>query len=595
VDSPTWRFGQFSIAPGEKLLRRAGQPVSLPPKAVETLLVLIESAGRVVGKEELLRKVWPDVAVEENNLTQQISILRKTFDEEGPTWIQTVPKRGYRFAPPVETQTPLRRKRTAFAASAVAAIVVLIAIGLFATRPEAVHSVAVLPLQPLSPNDELSAVGLGITDAVVQRLAYSGEVEVQPMSAVRRYLANNPDPLAAGRELNVDAVLAGTIQRAGDRYRITMELVDVRTNRSRWSGKIEESAADVFRLQDMVAEATLRSLPSKADTAAASGPRRRIPAPAAHEAFLKGRYYWSRRTDGDVERAIQEFERAVSIDDSYANAWAGLASAINLQSLHFISEPEPSFARSRSAARQALLLDPDSAEAHAALGFITFYYDWKWQDAETSFRRAIALDPANGNYRQLLSNLLVANGRFDEAIAQMDEAIRADPASLMVRAVTGRQYYLARRYGEAVAVLQKALDMDSSFHAARGVLGSTLSEIGRFEEARQILEELAKSGQSQAYIHAAYAAAKAGDAEGARQHMRQAEESASNGAFHHYDKAAVHVALGEPDLAFRELDHAIRKRYSGMVWLKVDPRLDPIRSDPRFAMCLSRVGFQPGP
>ena len=242
MDPSTYRFGPFAISRDEKLLRRSGEPVPLPPKAVETLLLLVQSPGQVVSKEEIMRAVWPDAVVEENNLTQQISLLRKALGNGGGggTWIQTVPKRGYRFVPPdpvpvpapAPVREPWRGKRIAIAA---AALIIIAATAVIATRPAEIRSVAVLPIQPLTANDELSAIGLGISDAVVQRLSYSRDLTVRPMASVRQYIGKAADPAKVGRELSVDAVIAGTIQRDGDRYRITMELVDIRNNRSRWS------------------------------------------------------------------------------------------------------------------------------------------------------------------------------------------------------------------------------------------------------------------------------------------------------------------------------------------------------------------------
>jgi tetratricopeptide (TPR) repeat protein len=484
-----------------------------------------------------------------------------------------------------------RDKTILIGGAVIVLMALIIVIASFAPRPEAIQTVAVLPVQPLSPNEELSAIGLGLSDAVVQRLAYAPGITVRPIASVRKYLGGMADPLSVGREMKVDAVITGTIQRDHDRYRVTMELVDVRTDRSRWTGRIEEKAADVFRLQDIVSEATLRSLPNDA---LSNRPSRVVkpPLPAAHEAFLKGRYYWSRRTGDDVERAVEEFERAVSLDDSYAAAWAGLASAINLQSLHFVAVPAASFPRARSAARQALLLDPNHPEAHAAIGFIHFYHDWKWSEAEKSFRRSIELDPTNGNYRQLLSNLLMATGRFDEGLRHIDEAVRVDPASIMVRSVAGRQYYLAGRYEESARFLREAIAMDNTFAAPHYSLGLTLSAMGNVEDGKRELEEsIRRNFGAQAYMHLAVFAAANGDREQARLHVEQARASTKNGAVLPYDMAAVHGALGDFDAAFRSLDRAIADRYSGMVWLKIDPRVASLRADPRYPLYLKRVGL----
>lgn len=591
----TYRFGSFQISPEEKLLRRGGEAVALPPKAVETLLLLIHSAGKVVSKDDILRAVWPDVVVEENNLTQQISLLRKALGDS--EWIQTVPKRGYRFTAPVNAPSPSATEsrsgnRLMIGLGATVVMVALvIVLASFSKNPAQIQSVAVLPVQPLASDEELSAIGLGISDAVIQRLSYAPGLEVRPVAAVRKYLGRSVDVPAVGKELNVDGVVTGSIQRDQDRYRITLELVDVRRNRSRWTSKIEEKG-DLFRLQDIVAEVALRSMTAETKTTASARPARRSPVPEAHEAFLKGRYYWSRRTTGDVERAIEQFERAVMLDDSYAAAWAGLASAINLQTLHFISEPSISFGRSRSAARQALILDPRLAEAHAALGFISFYYEWNWAEGEKAFRRAIELDPNNGNYRQLLANLMVATGRFDEAIATDQEAIRRDPGSIMVRTAAGYHHYLARRYEESAAILRRTIAMDTSFASAHMTLARALTALGRYEEAARELEQGVAGGiGAQAHVLEAVLAVQLGDYDLARRKIEQARSATRNGASLHYDLARAHAALGEFDKAFHYLDRGIKERYSGMVWMAVDPGLDPLRSDLRFPGYLERVGL----
>lgn len=504
-----YEFGPSRLHPSRWILERGGETVPLTPRAFDTLLALVESRGRVLTKEELLQSVWKGAVVDENNLSQAVSAVRKALGDgaNGDHYISTVPRRGYAFAAPVVEafEAPEAPAQTALAeppadapdeAPARAARwgkPVWIALGVVAAglgslwivrsreQPEGValvRSIAVLPFQSLASAKDNEHLGVALADAVITRLGYVRGLSVRPTSAVLPFAGK--EPIAAGRALSVDAVLEGRIQESEGRLRVTVQLIGVRQGTPLWSGKFDVPRARLFTLEDSLSEEVTDALASKFS----SGDerrlgRRRSTKPEAYEAYLRGRYFWNRRSPNDLDAALREFEAALAADSLFAPAWSGIADARVLRGTDTPAE----FPLARAAAEKALSLDPDLAEAHASLAMARFFGQWDFTGAERGFQRALRLAPGYVTAHHWYAYWLAAMGRFDEAVAEIRRAREIDPTSLTVNRDLGHILLYAKRYDEAAAQLKTVVRMDPSFPHARFYLAAALLFGSHLEEA----------------------------------------------------------------------------------------------------------------
>ncbi len=597
----SYSFGSFRLLPVERLLTRNGKPLPLTPKVFDTLLLLVERRGRLVEKEELMELLWPGVFVNENNLNKNVSVLRKalrngTGDDE---YIETVPKRGYRFVGEVTTEelivqdspaaaAPRRRGRSYVAAGAISITVIAAVILIVASRPGArpksgprqIHSIAVLPFRRIDGNDSNRYLGLALADSLIDRLGYARTYAVRPTSSIQRYVDGATDALTAARELGVDGVVEGTIQQSGTRMRVTVALISAADRTPVWSGKFDDGTGDVFELEDLVGGAVARALSS---TEPIPPPGHRPP-PDAYDAFLRGRYYISARGPGDIANAVKAYREAIRRDDGFAAAHAGEAEALILSSLYRELPPSESFPRAKAEAMRALALDPSLAEGHGCLGAASFYYDHDARGTERELLRAIALKPQYHTARRWYANYLTACGRFDDAIAQIRAAQSADPQSLMLRSVLGWHLFMARRYDQAIDQLQRTLDIDSSFVPAIHSLALAYVATKRYDEAIALFEKEANlAGESFMVADMARLYALRGERPVAEAYLRRAEELARQKKVMAYDVASVYGVLGDDERATEWLATAIAAHESGIVWLDVDPRMDSARRAPKFA------------
>src|SRR5688500_3513645 len=445
-----YEFGPFRLDPAEHILLREGLAVSLRPKEFAVLLALVEHHGRLMTKEDLLQEVWPGQFVEEGNLNRHISSLRRVLGEssDAPQYVETVPKVGYRFVAPVreirdgsadmvierhtiarivteeeeeeangrEVIEPAsepkallttgeknnRRRRLALAASLVILIGLTLAFTYAWTSRKSqetktaatVTSLAVLPFKPIGAGDEDDYLGLGMADALITKLSNIQKINIRPTSAVRKYDAPNQDPVAAGRELGVEAVIEGSVQRVGGRIRVTVQLVSVKDRTPLWAEKFDEQFTDIFAVQDRISEQVARAL-----TLTLSSTEKKLLTKHftensdAYQLYLKGRYFWNKRTVEGLNKGINYFNEAVEKDPSYALAYVGLADSYGLLSDYGGLQPNEACPQAKKAAMQALALDERLAEAPAALSLIKPSYDWDWPGAEREYRRAIQLKP----------------------------------------------------------------------------------------------------------------------------------------------------------------------------------------------------------
>lgn len=597
--------GPLRVDVDEHAVTRDGRRLSVPPKAFQLLVLLLERRGGLVTKDELLTALWPDVVVQENNLTQQVSLLRRTIGD-GVT-IETVPRIGYRLTTPVETCTaalhedhsavrpssPLfirnRRRWLAAAAAALALICGSVWISMRTAgateTPRPTRTLAVLPLRSLADDPSLDHLGTGIADAVTYHLAVHPSLSLRPTATVLPYAKRNESVATVARELKVDTIVAGTIQRHGERIRVRIQLIDATRNLATFTAQFDEAAVDLFGIEDLVAGAVARALALDPPLSAPRSGRRASQVAGAYEAYLKGRHELAKRTPVSIVASIAQFEDATRLDPRYAAAWAALGEAYNLLPMHRVLAPLEAYPKAKHAAMTALKIDPESADAHAVLGTSAFYFEWDWRRAEAHLRRAIALDANCATARHVLSNLLVAAERFDEAYAVMDEARRRDPMSTTLASVSAYQLYLGRRFDASVARARQTLDRDRTFAQAHGILAYSLAKTGKTADAIAAIDHFATLLGSRSYATAQLATLYASvperrrEADAMRGRLLELLDEKKVSAF---DLARFHAEMGEPDEALRRLSEARNERDPGIVWLRVDPAFDPLRPMPAF-------------
>jgi DNA-binding winged helix-turn-helix (wHTH) protein/TolB-like protein/tetratricopeptide (TPR) repeat protein len=486
-----YEFGPFRLDTADRTLWRDGQMVPLTPKALDTLVALVESGGRLIDKENLLKAVWPDTFVEEGNLAVQISLLRKVFGEDG--YIETVPRRGYRFVAPITEvpdalapvigKEPSLLKRRLLLGGAAATV----AAGAFAvwrvtrglrTSFLSIRSVAVLPFQMLRPNPGDELLGLGLADAVITKLGGINKCIVRPTSAVRQFDQTSRDPVAVGAQLGVEAVLDASIQSAGDRIRVNVQLIRVSDGQHLWTETFDLRRGDLFTLEDELATQFSRSLFGGPPTEG-----RYQPKPEAHRLYTLGRYHRNRWNTAGQRKAIEYFEQAIAIDPGYAAAYAMMANSWILLGYLFGMPPREAFPKAQAAAEKALSLDDRLSEAHHALGSIRLFFDWNFADAERRVRRAIELNPNNADSVHAFGVVRTVLGKGKEGISALQLALDIDPTSQWRHGGMTFQYACANRIDAAIEEAKKAHELDPTLGAPMHDLFNLHMVLGRYREA----------------------------------------------------------------------------------------------------------------
>jgi DNA-binding winged helix-turn-helix (wHTH) protein/TolB-like protein/tetratricopeptide (TPR) repeat protein len=458
-----------------------------------------------------------------------------------------------------------------------------------------VRSLAVLPVLALSGGEDAEMLGLAMADALITRLSQLEPLVVRPTSAVQELRGPGRDAVAIGRRLQVDAVMDGSLQRSGDRLRVSLRLLRVDDASTLWAGNFETVYTDPFSVQDLVSGQV-----AEAFSLQVAGRRTRqlgnrgTADPEAYQDYVRGRYFWNRRTEPDLRKAMEHFRAALGRDPAFAAAHAGIADSWAVLPLYSSVPPGEAFPRAIAAAGEALRLDPELAEAHTSLAYARFLYEWSWRDAEEGFRRAQRLDPGYPTAPHWYAYLLSALGRHDEAVAQARLAQQLDPLSLVINADLGLVLYFARRYDDAIAQFQRAIELDPRFAYARFGLALALSAAGRHDEAvregEQAVELAAGSSVNEAVR--GFALGRAGRPDEARQvlaGLRAREPRVQPGAF-----ALLHLGLDDREAALLWLEKALAERSRFVVFLQVWPVYDGVRDDPRFAALIHDVGLPAG-
>jgi TolB-like protein/Flp pilus assembly protein TadD len=559
-------------------LLRDGTPVALPSKAFDMLVVLLESGGSLVGKDDLFSRVWPDQIVEESNLTVQVSAIRKALGERkgNPHYIVTIPGHGYRFTGNLINPSEGVRTQNNSASSA------------------PIRSIAVLPFKPLVASERDESFEMGMADTLITRLSRIEQLDVRPTSAVRQYTKLEDEVKTAGRSLMVDAVLDGSIQKSGDRIRVGVRLVRVEPGQTLWTEQFDEDFSNIFAVQDAISGKVADALAVKLG----GKERDRLgkhdtDSSEAYELYLKGRYFWDKFTPNDHQKATEYFTQAIGKDPNYAVAYAGLADTYGASATNGWLRPNEAYPKAKLTVQKALSLDDTLAEAHANLGAITMFYDLDWVSAEREYRRAIELNPDYEITYEVYSYLLCALGRPDEGIEKARRGLEANPLSGPMANDLALAYYQARRYDEAIEQYQKTLEMEPTRAEALLGLGMVYEQKGMYEEA---IEEYQKAinaaGRSSAILaQLGHAYAMSGKRNEAISLVGEIKNMLDQSFRSPYDLAILYTGLGEREDAFEQLNKAYEETSGWIMYLKVEPQFDSLRADPRYGSLLQRLNL----
>jgi TolB-like protein/DNA-binding winged helix-turn-helix (wHTH) protein/Flp pilus assembly protein TadD len=651
-------FGRFRLLPHRRELRADGVAVELGSRAFEILMVLIEARGALVTKDEFLSRVWPDTVVEENNLVVQISALRKALGEDrdfirtvsGRGYRFVAEIRTSVAASDAETRvdrgavaeapqsTPSSNLPTAIssligreteheeASDLPAGVVEITDTGSSSRRPSRlldcrllvfslarlfvasfswilhsrnqaspkICSIAVLPLESLSSDPSQDYFADGMTDELISTLGQISALRVISRTSIMTYKRVRKLLPEIARELNVEAVVEGTVLRFGDRVRITAQLIQVPVERHIWAQSFEGDLQDTLVLQSSVARAIaeqVRATMTEQEQAALQNSK---PVnPVAYEAYLKGRYFINKRTGDDLKKAIEYFSYAIDRDPTYAAAYSGLADAYALSGdwKYGVLSPQKAFSKAKAAASKALALDDKLAEAHASLAFALDLYGWDWETAESEYKRAIKLDPGYAPAHQWYSWHLMMMGRHSEGIIELTKAESLDPLSLIISADMADALCVARRYDEAVQKSKTILEMDPNFAIGHYELGQALEQKRLHDEAivefQRAIELSGHSGAFDSYL--GYTYAMSGQKEEAIKIVDDLRARHDQNPSADADIALIYVGLGDRDRAMIALNKAYGARFKASILLR--PAFDPLRSDPRFQDLLRRIGL----
>ena len=637
--SQFYEFGRFRVKSDERVLLREEELVPLTPKAFDILLALLENDGRVVNKDDLMKKVWPNTFVEEGNLTQNVSLLRKALGEsaDGPQFIETVPRRGYRFVAPVNRSnengqdsfveraalmplpgqqkqtngeaghstldngrwTFLSRRLPAVVLTLAAVLVTVAGIAYLSARnkagasPSSIQSIAVLPFVDDSPDGDAEFLDDEIAESLVNSLTKLPKLRVVPRSVMVSYKGRDVDPRKVGKELNVRAVVTGRVHRRGDTISIQADLIDLDSVSQIWGQHYERRLSDILLVQEEISRDIFENLRLKLNVEE----QKQL---EAYRLYLKGRNAWNKRTPEGLQQGIDYFQQAINTDPNYAAAYAGLADCYNMQVIYGVHQPKEGFPKAKEAAVKALEMDETLAEAHTSLAFIRFRWDRDRVEAEREFQLAIKYKPTYAPAHQWYSSYLVALERFDEAVAEAKRTSELEPLSFIASSHLGWILYLSGRNDEAIAQCTKILSLDPNSFPAHRYLGLAYEQKGMYPQAIDEFQKGVKlSGSPLILALLGHAYAASGKTKEARQvlsdlhDLSESREAESRRYVSPYTVAAIYSGLGEKDQAFKWLEQANEEHDVWLMNLKVDPVFAKLRSDKRFKDLLTRTGLRP--
>ena len=632
------RFGVFELDCRAQELRKSGVLMRLPPQPFRILVLLASRPGQVVTREDIRQEIWGyETFVDfERGLNQCVSQIRTVLgdDAETPRYIETLPRRGYRFIYPVTAPSAAagstgasvppgvvdsiaaasahRREggalpyKSVALAAAVVVLILAVAVGLNVaglrnrllgrmTRPPRIHSIAVLPLENLSGDPKQEYFAEGMTDELITDLSKISALRVIARTSTVAYRGSKKPLREIARELSVDAVVEGSVEEAEGRVRINVQLADASTQQNLWAASYQRDSKDVLSLQSDVAE----TIAEKIQGSITPQEKRRLEGgrtvnPAAHNAYLRGRYLFDQRTPSQGLLATQYFRTAIKLDPGYASAYAGLSTSLVSQSYLAVARAQDAMPEARAVAQHALQLDPDSGEAYTALGAVQFSYDWDWKAAEQNLRRGIELNPSDPLAETFYALYLGATGKRQQAVVYSQRAIKLDPVSFWANRQLAAMLYFDRQYNAALAQLERAEELQETEAVIDNWRSWIYDKKGMKDKSVQAdLKYAAALGESAANLRSYRSAYARGGWRAYWQarveHLLQQPEANDGPGM----VAICYLHLGNSDQAIYWLNRAVDLHSIYAILLAVNPEMDPIRSDPRFQSILRRMNFPP--
>lgn len=589
-----YEFSPFRLDVVLRQLFYNDTPIFLPSKTLDILILLVENSGRLVTKEELLRQIWMNQFVEENNLTVRISALRKALGGKGgKRFIETVPGSGYRFAARVKEIFSHRTE----------------------TNDEAFRSIAVLPLLNENNQQRLNYLCDGITDSLIGSLSQLATLKVVSRNIVFRYKGMDIDPLAAGAELGVSAILVGKLNQINNYLILSVELTNMAGGSRLWGATFKRQVSELFNLPEEIAKEVSRRLRIKVSKVEQDLiAKRHTDNSEAYTLYLKGRYFLNKRSEPGVNRSIKYFMKAIKQDCHYAPPYTGLADAYLAMSGYGLVSPRRTMPKARSAILRALEIDNQLAEAYVSLGTIKSQFEYEWTVAESAYRRAIELSPNSETAHRYYSILLVKLGRLEEAIAEARLAFNLDPLSLGMHLTLARVLYLAKQFDVAVEYCQAILDLDPEYGPANGLIGMVYLEQKHYEAAIREYKKYVffsesttpasrgKGGRSNAespgwdsdpetigVLGHTYGAA--GKRKEAIKILNKLKEMAKKRYVEPHSLALVYIGLNDKNKAFEWLEKAFAERTAALTYIKVWPLFNHLQDDSRYNEMVKRMGL----
>ena len=635
-----YEFDKFRVDVSKRLLTKGEEQIPLTPKVFDTLLYLIRHSGKVIEKDELMRQIWTDSVVEENNLNQNISILRRVFGEKPgeQRFIVTIAGHGYRFVPEVrqvltfgsgiadiestetlseidarktedqitndaaqetDVKNPIQNRklhnRKWLVGFAIFSVFVLGAFGFYLRNSNdkandtPIKTIAVLPFKPLVLENRNEALELGLADTLISKLSGGEEIVVRPLSAIRRFNSVEQDSSMAAHELGVDSVLDGTIQNWGDRIRISAKLLRTSDGKQLWAGQFDEKFTDIFAVQDVIAEKVAAALKIRLGRNEKKHSTENV---EAYQLYMKGRYHLAKGTPPDTRTSISYFQQAIEIDARYARAYLGLSQAYGVLGIFGEVPPVEAFPKARAAEQKALEIDDTLSEAHAARCMGLFWSEWDWHAAEKECLAALEINPNDAESHGYLAIVLSNTGRHIEALAEAKRARELNPLDLGIGALEG--YYLlhAGRTDEALIQLKKISELEPNFPMSHSFAASAYIEKGMFDEAiAESRKEYELSARNDLPF-GVYALAKSSKRDEASAALKELLRLSATKYVSPYNISLIYNALNERERALEWLEKAYERRDPKMTFLKVEPKWNNLRNEPRFIDLMKRMKLQ---
>jgi len=579
-------FKGFRLDGAQRRLLHNGRPVQLKSKIFDLLLLLVEKRGQLVDKDELMREIWPNTIVEENNITVSMSILRKRLGEDraGREFIETIPRRGYRFVAEVkEISLNQTAPTTSFDSGS----------GELSSRETPIESLAVLPVQNVIGDQNVDYLSEGITESIINSLSQIPELRVLARSTVFRFKGTEISAEEVGRLLNVHGLVLVRVIQLGEKLIIRSELVKVADGSQVWGAQYNPTPADLLEIQGEIAKAISESLKIKL-----TAPTQRLVNrnhtnnSEAYNLYLRGRYFWTKYTKEWVLKSIEAFKQAIEIDSSYALAYAGIADAyFRLSNIYL--PPHEVMPKAKEAALKAVEIDEGLAEAHSSLGLVRVYYDHDWAAAEREFVRCLELNPDLVLVHQRYGSYLTFIGRFEQAIEHYEHALELDPFSLQINMNLATNYYLMGQHETAINHLQQTLELEPNYMPTHFVLGCTYIQKGDLQKAIEEFQCIYKLDE-EAYMalgYMGYAYTLAGQRAEAENLLDILHDISLRKYVSPYSMVVIRLGLGQIDQVLEMLDRLYEERNDWLVWMKVSPELKVLKDEPRFQDLLKRIGF----